>query len=68
VGGKLTCQSHGLVPVQRNKSREGQNSIKILKSVTAKGLNHYCAKDLTEMFIELCAPVNELVTFKSVCY
>jgi len=44
---------------------KGQNNIKILKSVTIKGQNHYCTKDWTEMFIALCAPVNGSLTFKS---
>lgn len=43
----------------------GQNNIKILKSVTIKGQNHYCTKDWTDMFIALCAPANELLTFIS---
>ena len=33
--------------------------------MTIKGQNHYCIKDWTEIFIALCAPVDESLTFKS---
>ena len=44
---------------------KSQNNIKILKSGAIKGQNRYCEKDWTDMFIALCAPVNELLAFIS---
>lgn len=52
-------------PSSLEQIMKGQNNIKILKSVTVKGQNHYCTNNWTEMFIALCAPVNESLMFKS---
>jgi hypothetical protein len=62
IAGMPVMWSH---PSSLEQIMKGQNNIKILKSVTVKGQNHYCTKDRTEMFIALYAPVNESPTFKS---
>jgi hypothetical protein len=50
-------------PSSLEQIMKGQNNVKILKSGTMKGQNRYCTKDWADMFITLCAPVNELLTF-----